>query len=82
MQLQLTGSGLAEGRNSEAYVAHLSYALHYPNTTGLPARRAEYTMPIYASVHAIPVAARSVQGAVPAGGVCDPTRLANPHPHP
>ena len=82
MQLQLTGSGLAEGRNSEAYVAHLSFALHYPNTTGLPARRAEYTMPIYASVHAIPVAARSVQGAVPAGGVCDPTRLANPHPHP
>ena len=62
MELQLTGSGLAEGRDPEAYVVHLSYALFYPNASGQPARRAEYSTPIYASVHAVPVAERSVQG--------------------
>ena len=73
MELQLTGSGLAEGRDPEAYVVHLRYALFYPNASGQPARRAEYSTPIYASVHAVPVAERSVQGTVPSGGVCAPT---------
>ena len=73
MDLQLTGSGLAEGRDPEAYVVHLRYALFYPNASGQPARRAEYSTPIYASVHAVPVAERSVQGTVPSGGVCAPT---------
>ena len=61
---------------------HLSYSLFYPNASGQPARRAEYSTPIYASVHAVPVAERSVQGTVPSGGVCAPTlSLALPATH-
>ena len=76
MQFEMRASGLAEERDAEAYVAWLSYALHYDNTgpdaagVAKPARRKEHVMPIYTSVHAMPVARRSVQGVVPAGGRC------------
>ena len=77
MVLQLSGDGLAENRDAEAYVANITYVLiHNTEKSGARQRR-EYTVPIFASVLAVPVAARSVRGLVPSGGRCETTPTAN-----
>jgi len=70
MSFELTGSGLAEDRDKEAYVAALTIALIY-SIPGNTERREEFTVPIYTQVTAVPVASRSVRGRLPAGARCD-----------
>jgi hypothetical protein len=72
MVLNLSGSGLAEDRGAEAYVAYITYVLVHKRGTAAEQRR-EFTAPIFASVLAAPVAARSVRGLVPPGGRCEQT---------
>ena len=71
MSLELTASGLAEDRDVQAYVAALTYSLVYETARDAPERREQFTVPIYTRVRAVPVAALSVRGRVPAGARCD-----------